>query len=167
MNQEHLVERVLALDVRPRSFGYVVFERRDRILDFGIRHYSRQGFSADQMQLRLAEIIGQWEPDTVVLQNRKIHLFAAKLRSRIAAIQQEVLARNITLRLLDPASVKDLFRSLECKNKQAVAMYLAGRYPEIAWKLPAARQLWESEDPRASIFDAAANAFTYFSEDPS
>ena len=146
-------ERTLALDVRPRSFGYVVFEGANQIVDFGTRYYIQ--FSSDVMRSRLAELIQQWQPTTVVLNNRKIYLCAAKLRSRIGLIQQEALAHKLTLRMLDPGSVKQLFRSLECKNKQQAAMYLAGRYPELAWKLPRPRRFFEAED---EYFDYPSHA---------
>ena len=38
MNNATNQKRVLALDVRPRSFGYVVFEGPTLLLDWGVLH---------------------------------------------------------------------------------------------------------------------------------
>jgi hypothetical protein len=39
MSDHSIQKRVLALDVHPRSFGYVVFEGPNRLLDWGVRSF--------------------------------------------------------------------------------------------------------------------------------
>jgi hypothetical protein len=39
---------------------------------------------------------------------------------------------------------------------------LAQRFPELAAKLPPKRKIWQSEDYRMSIFDAASLGVAYF-----
>jgi len=39
--------RILALDLHPRSFGYVVVENSSRLLDWGVCSYRRKHGAAD------------------------------------------------------------------------------------------------------------------------
>src|SRR6267154_6537873 len=62
--------RVLALDLHPRHFGYVVLESPDRLLDWGVRSCRHKGNSADILiQRRLRPLLELWEPSILVLRN--------------------------------------------------------------------------------------------------
>jgi hypothetical protein len=47
-------------------------------------------------------------------------------------------------------------------NKYEVASALAKQFPALASRLPPKRKIWQSEDYRMGIFDAAALGVAYF-----
>jgi len=47
-------------------------------------------------------------------------------------------------------------------NKYEVASVLAKQFPALASRLPHKRKIWQSEDYRMGIFDAAAVGVAYF-----
>src|SRR5260370_42006758 len=60
--------RILALDLHPRSFGYVVLEGPDRLLDWGVRSYRRKGKRNDVLvQRRLRPLLGLWRPSLLLI----------------------------------------------------------------------------------------------------
>src|ERR1700693_6289497 len=60
--------RVLALDLHPRRFGYVVLEGPDRLLDWGVRSYRRKGNSSDILiHRRLRPLLELWRPTFLVI----------------------------------------------------------------------------------------------------
>src|SRR5712692_9783827 len=60
--------RVLAIDLHPRRFGYVIVENPDKLLDWGVRSCRRKGNSADVLiRRRLRPLLELWRPSVVVL----------------------------------------------------------------------------------------------------
>jgi hypothetical protein len=47
-------------------------------------------------------------------------------------------------------------------NKYEVALALAKQFPALASRLPPKRKIWQSEDYRMGIFDAATVGVAYF-----
>jgi hypothetical protein len=67
MNKPANRKRVLALDVRPRSFGYVVFEGPDLLLDWGVQSF-RNGRNAVRIPLatKISASLEDFRPAVVV-----------------------------------------------------------------------------------------------------
>jgi len=60
--------RVLALDLHPRRFGYVVLEGPDRLLDWGVCSYRHKGNSSDVLiQRRLRPLLALWRPTLLII----------------------------------------------------------------------------------------------------
>src|SRR5882672_2442362 len=60
--------RVLALDLHPRHFGYVVIEGPQRLLDWGARSHRRKGNSADVLiRKRLRPLLELWRPSLLLI----------------------------------------------------------------------------------------------------
>lgn len=155
-------KRVLALDVHPRSFGYVVFEGADELLDWGVRSF-RRGVNAVRVPApkRLRALLDEFAPQVVVLRARPGR--AAQRTSKIVAtIRREAKKHRAAVMFVTRRAVKQVFTG-HTSNKHEIASALAERFPELAPKLPPKRKLWQSEDYRMTIFDAAALGVTYFS----
>src|SRR5438094_1149947 len=67
MNKPANPKRVLALDVRPRSFGYVVFEGPALLLDWGVQSF-RNGRNAVRVPLatKIGALLEDFQPAVVV-----------------------------------------------------------------------------------------------------
>jgi hypothetical protein len=147
--------RVLALDLHPRSFGYVVAESPDRLLDWGVRSRRRRAGSADALIRRLKPLLRLWKPAVVVLREplrvRPLNPQKKRLLARIitAAKSQRVRVEMLKTRPTDRA---------EKLTKYARAQAVVKRFSILAYKLPPKRKPWESEDYRMSMFTAATLA---------
>ena len=64
--------------------------------------------------------------------------------------------------MLSAQTVKRAFLAHSNKDKRATA--IAGQFPELLSLLPPKRKIWDSEDYRMKIFDAAAIGVAYFTE---
>jgi hypothetical protein len=145
------------LNMHLQSFGFVVFEGRDKILDWGTKRSRHNGKPVKiPMKQKLAGLFGEFEPALVILQAPKTG------RAGTSAKTVLKLARHlgIPVRLISRAAIQNAFRGHN-RNKYDVATIVATRFPELAARLPAKRKSWESEVPRMSIFDAAALGVTH------
>jgi MinD-like ATPase involved in chromosome partitioning or flagellar assembly len=154
-------KRVLALNVHPRSFGFVVFEGADQLLDWGVRSF-RRGVNAVRVPApkKLRALLDEFAPQVVVLRARADR--AAQRSSKlVAAIRREAKKHRVAVMFVTPRAVKQVMTG-HTSSKHEIASALAERFLELAPKLPPKRKLWQSEDYRMSIFDAAALGVAYF-----
>ena len=154
-------KRILAIDLRSRSFGFAVFEGPTRLLDWGVRSF-RQGINAVKIpaSLKFAGLMDEFSPSTIVV--RKGSVESRKKAGMRQALVTQAEKHRIPVRLLSRRVVKNAFVGSN-RNKYAIAVALAKQLPELVPKLPSVRKIWKSEDYRMSIFDAAALGVAYFS----
>lgn len=153
--------RVLALDLRPRSFGFVVFEGPACLLDWGVRSLCNLSGGRVNASERFIPLLHEFQPSIVLINSKlwKRKGTSAQLGSILGAIRLEGRDR-IGVRLITPRQVRELFP--ESHNKDNLAARVANHFPDLAWKLPPRRRLWQREHYRMSIFDAAALALAYY-----
>ncbi len=145
--------RVLALDLHPRRFGYVVVESPDRLLDWGVRSYRREGNPRDALiHRRLKPLIEMWKPKFLVIRG-----------ARTAPPKQRLMRQRFIKRVAAEAKkyrvcVRMGSGQLENLTKYENARRIAEHFPALKGRLPPKRKAWESEHYRMSIFTAAALA---------
>jgi hypothetical protein len=149
--------RVLALDLHPRRFGYVIVENPDKLLDWGVRSYRRKGNSADVLiRRRLRPLLALWKPSLVVirgarqLSSRK-NLLRGRLLKRVVAEARNYRARVQIIKKRPTDRAEKL-------TKYERAQTVVQRFPVLTQKLPPKRKPWESEHYSMSIFEALAIA---------
>jgi hypothetical protein len=154
-------KRILAIDLRSRSFGFVIFEFPTRLLDWGVKSF-RQGVNAAKIPagLKFAGLMDEFSPSTIVVRKGSVENRKKTGMRHALAIQAE--KHRIPVRLLSPRVVKSAFVGSN-RNKYTIAVALAKQLPELVPKLPPERKIWKSEDYRMSIFDAAALGVAYLS----
>jgi hypothetical protein len=151
--------RVLALDLHPRRFGYVVVEGPDRLLDWGVRSHRHKGGSADALIRRLRSLLELWRPTALVVQR------GSRTTPRPNPSDGRLLKRiaTETKRYRAPLRIgPELSRS---STKYENARLAAEQFPVLIWNLPSKRKPWESEDYRMSMFTAAWLGRTYLSSE--
>jgi hypothetical protein len=80
-------KRIIAIDLRTQSLGFVVHEGADRILDWGVKSF-RGGVNMvrDPLGLKISRLIAAYVPDASEYQNgssyfmRKMHAYIAYAR---------------------------------------------------------------------------------------
>jgi hypothetical protein len=160
MSESKEEKRVLALDVRPRSFGYVVFEGPNELLDWGVKSFRRGVNAVQTPRGRKFEWLQEdYLPSAIVLKEPGPR---GKRRKFVSMVQTKAESLGIGIRLLRNSAIEKAFGGEGRLTKYEVACALAERFPELRWALPPKRKPWQSEDYRISIFDAAALGVAYF-----
>jgi hypothetical protein len=154
--------RVLALDVRPHYAGYAVFENPRRLLDAGIVRLK----SREDVKRRLSHLIQTYRPDVLVL--RKLQPDSARDNSDTRYILRSArhVARQASVAITQINEKQLRERMTGAENKHEFASFLAQLFPQLAWRVPPRRRLWQSERRCMAIFDAVAYGITYFGPTP-
>lgn len=156
-------KRILALDLRPRSFGFVVCEGPDRLLDCGVKVFRRGAARiSSPARERLSALLRQYEPSLLLL---KASVSRQRSTMRQLDRMRDALHRDTSPRVrIRPVSSQRMrrFFAERARNKDDRAAMIAERFPDLAWKLPPRRRLPRREHYRMSIFDAAALALAYY-----
>ena len=152
---------VLAVHPTARGFGWVLFESPLSIVDWGMASTSRQRNA--RLIARFERLLAKYEPSVVVFEE-----FEGR-RPRVDRIQR--LCRTL-IHLAACAGcetpvyrrtvVQAVFVTAGAVSRYEIAEVIANRIPMLALKRPRRRRNWQNEDPRQSLFDAAALATTHF-----
>src|SRR5438445_279027 len=150
--------RILALDLHPRSFGYVVVENSSRLLDWGVCSYrGKHGAANVRVCKRMRQLLDLWRPATLVLHKllKKSRRPNQKKDRLLEQIVTEAKSRRIIVRAPVKSSADYQGKIL---TKYENARRVAEHFPILTRELPPKRKAWESEHYRMSIFAAAALA---------
>jgi len=151
--------RYLGVDVRPRSYGFVVIEG-GTLLDSGIRICDRSQFD-DCLGQRFLRILQTYSPSVVIMRKLTSPPAADRKRAIVAAIKKAARQCKVDVAFISPAALRRHFSRYNASTKYEIARAVAQIFPDLAWKLPHKRKSWESEHHRMSIFDAAAVVISY------
>ena len=153
-----LFTRYLGLDVRPRSFGFVVIENTV-VLDSGVRMCERSRFD-DCLGQGFDRILKTYSPSVVIVRGARISANLKKYKVA-AAIRREARQYGVDVVSIRPPLIRRHFVRYGATTKYQIAQTVATILPELGWKLPPNRKPWESEHYRMSIFDAAAGLIAH------
>jgi hypothetical protein len=144
--------RVLALDLHPRRFGYVVVESPDRLLDWGVRSHRHKRGSTIELIRRLRSLLELWSPSVLVIRgSRQTRSRKGVGRGRLfRRMLAQARNRHVGVRILKQRAT-DLAETLPKYERAATA---ATRFPVLAQRLPPKRKPWESEHYSMSMFEA-------------
>ena len=159
MSDTNTSVRTLSLDVRSAKFGFVVFEEPDQLADYGVRSYAcGHGPLNTVLRRSFRKLINLYFPSLIVFRIPPNRADNRTRRAKVAAgiLRKESKRQSIPIRCISRGTIKRFFRAQGLTNKYRIASYLADRFPNLAWKLPPRRRLWQSERHRMSIFDAVA-----------
>ena len=154
-----LLKRVLALDVHPLCFGFVLTEGPDQLIDWGVRSFRHGGNAVKvPMSKRLASLIDEYRPNALLVRTP-----GAGISRRAKMIAKLAAARRLPVRTISLDAIRGAFPHSN-RNKHEIAKAVADRYPTLLPYLPAKRKPWQSEHYRMSVFAAAALVLTYFAQ---
>ena len=87
------------------------------------------------------------------------------VRPILRSVRREASSHLIPVHLIKGAEVRAVFRVFRAKSRHEIATMLAQMFPELLWKLPPKRKIWESEHFRMAMFDTVALGFAYWQHD--
>ena len=160
-------ERILALEIRPQKFGFVVLEESRKLLDWGVRNYgSRGAHRGVVLKKRICALFDLYIPSVVVTRQRDSSSRRVKraIWWTVQTIMREAEKRSIELQTVDAQEIQRFFSEHSCQTKHQRASLLSKWFEELAWKLPPKRKPWQSEKYNTAIFDAAAVGVVFLAD---
>src|SRR6266478_5960595 len=153
---------VLAIDPSTRGFGFAVLEGQNRLIDWGVKETK---VDKKRRSLKLIEdLIDRYQPSVIVVEDYdgKGSRRCTRIQGLINDISKLASKKKVRVKSFSRIKVKQAFSESGASNKYDIATAIAGRFPELAPRLPRFRKPWMSEDYRMSIFDAVGFAITFF-----
>jgi len=151
---------ILAVDPTAKGMGYVVMEGPDDIIDWGTTHtiIGKNSFVRRKVQ----RLIEYCSPDVLVIEDAAQGRRCSRVLKLLEALEK--LARTLGLRVVKIArgTLHETFANFGATNKHEISCRLTEYYPQLTRLLPDKRKIWEAEDARYGVFDAAALGFTYY-----
>jgi hypothetical protein len=131
------------------------------MLDWSIENF-RPGVNAVKIPVakKLLVLLNEFTSSAIVIRERETRRGTKKTKM-LTTIKRQARSRRIPIRFISRRDVNRAFVGFE-SNKYEVASVLAKQFPALASRLPPKRKIWQSEDYRMGIFDAAAVGVAYF-----
>ena len=153
---------LLAIYPTSRGFGFVVFEGRNRTIDWGVK--DARGDKNRKLIAKIEELVSWYRPEMLVLENARGATSRRAERIRQLHLQLVELAktRKIALRQFTRSDIRAAFASRNASTKYEIADAVSQELPDLAPWLPPPKKIWMSEDRWLGMFDAASLALTFF-----
>lgn len=159
------IDRALAIHPTCRGFGYAVLElAKDELIDWGVRQVVPSEMEQRSLP-KIAALIEKFAPSIVIVEDTRHPRCRRRGRGRalVDGIIEVAETMKIAVGRVPRVSVREDYRELGAKNKDAMARLIVARFPELRPVLPPRRKMWMPQNERMTIFDSVAFA-TVFNE---
>ncbi len=151
--------RVLAFAPTSKGVGFAVLEGQQKLVDWGVKSVQREKKN-DQSVTKVKELINQYKPGVLVLQDMKGSSRSARVKALNLKISAMTRAFKVEVKMFTHEQMRQTYFPEDAGTKQEIAEIIAQRFPEqLASHLPPKRKAWMSEQYQMGIFDAVALAF--------
>jgi hypothetical protein len=163
MTDAHPQDLVLALYPFSRGFAFVFFEGPDSPFEWGVKDILEKHRNSKTLEA-IKKLIDRYRPEVLVIEDTTDG--GSRRTSRIRKLYRMLVhfaeAEYVDLHRCSKTEVKTCFASVGAGTKYEIAKAIATQIPAFAHRIPRFRKPWMSEDPRQSLFDAAALGLTYY-----
>lgn len=164
MNKEvNSTNTVLSIYPSSRGYAYVLFEGAQNPYDWGVKDIRKKNKNEAALE-GISTLIERYLPDYIVIEDyaEKSSRRSTRIRRLYRMISNVALKEGIEIRRISREAVFKCFAADGVKKKSDVAKAIARELPDLAHRLPPVRKIWMSEDPRQSLFDAAALGMAFY-----
>ncbi len=153
---------VLAIDPANRSFGFVVMEGHDCLVNWGLK--APRDHTAAKDLHGVKNLIERYQPDVIAVEDAedKESRRCRRVRRLIRNVHSLGMRKNIPVKSFSRAEVKMEFGKDGATTKHQIATAIVDRFPELAPRLPPPRALWQQENCQMAVFNAMSFALVYF-----
>jgi hypothetical protein len=151
-------ERVLALSLRARRFGYAMFEGT-KLLDYGVCSCgSGTEVTAIVAAKRIDGLLRLLRPTRIVIrqQSRSLDRSLSASQSLLQSVTRAARAHGIDIHRITAAEVRTAFAPFNVKTKYQATAVVVRFVPELLPKLPPPRKTWQAEQEITMLFEAVA-----------
>ncbi len=159
-NKEASYESVLAIDPHVRGFGYIVFDDPKNPIEWGSK--TIRIMKQERTCKAVLKLIKFYKPNILIIQDTTDSKRCARinhLNERLAAL---AIKHGIKTASIADHDIDVVFAQFGASTKFDIATAIVKWFPALEPKLPHKRKLWEAEDERSALFDAAALAVVYY-----
>ena len=155
-------ELLLAVHPTTYGFGWVVFEGPDTPVDWGMA--SARANRPKKLHARFERLLDRYAPGVLVMESFEEAAFrrSQSIKELCRWMTDHARARRMGTYHLNRNVVANCFGQMGARSRHAIAEVIAKRLPVFAHRLPPERKPWMPQDPRQSLFDAAALGLTWF-----
>ena len=163
MNNAHRGETVLAVYPTTRGIGFVVMKSPLAPIDWGTRDARGDQKNARCLE-KVSALIEAHQPDVIILEDPTAPGSSRpeRIRRLCRSIATMADGQAIDIHVYPRSRVKAFFEKFGVRTRHEVAVVIAKQVTALERFLPPRRKYWEIENPRMSIFNAAALAMAYF-----
>ena len=155
---------ILAFYPHARGFAYAVFEGPRSPVDWGMSDVSAKQ-KAQRCLRRLSLLLDQYRPDALLVREVSGGRTMKRIVHLLAAIDELAESRGVLTVALSRKQVQAAFAYLGSPTRNAIVEAIAKHIPILAPYVPPIRKIWNGEDRRMALFDAAALALSYFNDE--
>lgn len=163
MTHENPQNLVLSIYPFSRGFAFVLFEGPESPFDWGVKEIKEKHKNTKTLA-EIKKIIDRYRPEVLVIENTtgKDSRRTSRIRKLYRMLVHFAEAEYVDLHRCSRTEVRACFASVGASTKYEIAKAIATQIPAFVHRMPRLRKVWMSEDPRQSLFDAAALGLTYF-----
>ena len=150
--------------MKPACLFTTILRGRLELLDWGVKTYREPDpfYKSHLIQKRVEPLLTLYHP-TLIVTNSMPTLKRSKEFGQdeiIQVIRDQARKHSAQLTNIARAETTRTFLDVAATTKTEIAAYITVLFPELAWKLPPPRKVWESEHYNMAIFDAIALGLT-------
>ena len=163
MTHENPQNLVLSIYPFSRGFAFVLFEGPEAPFDWGVKEIKEKHKNTKTLD-EIKKIMDRYRPEVLVVEDTtgKDSRRTSRIRKLYRMLVHLAAAEYVELHRCSKTEVRECFSSVGAGTKYEIAKAIATQIPAFAHRIPPFRKPWMSEDPRQSLFDAAALGLTFF-----
>lgn len=155
----------LVLSVYPTSRGYafVLFEGPLNPYDWGIKEIRKKQKNERTLE-SIQELINRYRPAYLIIEDHteKGSRRSSRIRRLYRMLMHLAESEQVEVFRYSQKAIRNCFESVGARSKYEIAQAIARQIPAFAHRMPKLRKIWMSEDPRQSLFDAAALGVVFY-----
>ena len=154
---------VLAFYPTTHGFAFVLSEGPESPFDWGVRELRGTRKNARTLK-SLQRLLDRYHPEILVIENtsRARSRRVERIKRLHRMIRHLATAEQIETYRYTRTEIRECFAPVGALRKHEIAEAIATMIPAFAHRLPRKRKIWMSEDPRQSLFDAAALGICFY-----
>ena len=163
MNISYPGDTILSLYPTTRGIGFIVMQSALAPIDWGTR--DARGIQKNAVCLKkVSALIDTHQPDAIILEDPTAEgsVRSVRIKRLCRAIATLADSQTIDVHVYSRTRVREYFELFGAETRHEIAAVIASQVTALERFLPPRRRLWEIENPRMSIFNAAALAMTFF-----
>lgn len=154
---------VLTIYPTSHGFAFVLFEGPDAPFDWGVKGIRGKRKNAKTVD-EVKTLIERYHPEALVIEHTgtgKVRR-AARIKRLYRMLRHVADVEQVDVHRIARIDIRACFAPVGAVTKYEIAKAIATEIPAFAHRLPRVRRLWMSEDPRQSLFDAAALGLAFY-----
>lgn len=152
---------VMSIFLNARGFAYAAFEGPLSPVDWGISDVRGKRKNARCIEL-LARLTRRLAPDVLILRSPGDKACFQRLRKLTAEVEALANTVSIPVQKIARKQINDAFSDLMPLSRYTIVEAIARNIPAFEQYVPLRRKIWQSEDRRMGLFDAAALALAFY-----